>query len=99
MSVLGMANGLPMNNVEDYQDYISRLNDIPRYFNENIANMRNGIVTSFTLPKIVVEGILPTVQAQIYQDPTKSSLYKPFLKMNINIAVEQQEKLRTSAFK
>jgi uncharacterized protein (DUF885 family) len=97
MSVLGMSNGLPMNNVEDYQDYISRLNDIPRYFNENIANMRTGIETNFTLPKIVVEGILPTVQAQIYQDPTKSSLYKPFLKMNSNISVEQQEKLRKSA--
>jgi uncharacterized protein (DUF885 family) len=97
MSVLGMANGLPMNNVKDYQDYISRLNDIPRYFNENIANMRTGIETRFTLPKIVVEGILPTVQAQIYQDPTKSSLYKPFLKMNSNVSVEQQQKLRTSA--
>jgi uncharacterized protein (DUF885 family) len=97
MSVLNMADGLPMNSVKDYQDYIARLNDIPRYFNENITNMRAGIKTDFTLPKIVVAGILPTVQAQLYQDPTKSGLYEPFLTMASNISAENQEKLRFSA--
>jgi uncharacterized protein (DUF885 family) len=97
MSVLNMANGLPMNSVEDYQNYIARLNDIPRYFNENIANMRTGINTHFTLPKIVVEGILPTIEAQVYEDPTKSSLYQPFLKMSENIAADDQAKLKLAA--
>lgn len=97
LSVLNMSNGLVMNNIEDYQDYISRLNDIPRYFNENIINMRTGIETDFTLPKIVVEGILPTVQAQIYQDPTKSSLYKPFLNINNTISLANQTLLRAHA--
>jgi len=99
MSVLGMANGLPMNSIKDYQDYITRLNAIPRYFNENIDNMRTGIETKFTLPKIVVEGILPTVLAQVYKDPTNSSLYKPFLKISDTISPENQEKLRVSAKK
>lgn len=97
LSVLNMSNGLVMNNIEDYQDYISRLNDIPRYFNENIINMRTGIETDFTLPKIVVEGMLPTVQAQIYQDPTKSSLYKPFLNINNTISLANQTLLRAHA--
>ena len=92
MSVLNMANGLPMTSVKDYQDYISRLNDIPRYFNENIDNMRTGIKTNFTLPKIVVEGIFPTVMAQVYKDPTKSSLYKPFIKISGDISAENQIK-------
>jgi len=99
MSVLNMANGLPMTSVKDYQDYISRLNDIPRYFNENIDNMRTGIKTNFTLPKIVVEGIFPTVMAQVYKDPTKSSLYKPFIKISGDISAENQKKLRVSAKK
>jgi uncharacterized protein (DUF885 family) len=97
LSVLNMSNGLVMKSVEGYQDYIARLNDIPRYFNENITNMRKGIETNFTLPKIVVEGIIPTVQAQIYQDPTKSSLYKPFLKMKNTISEKNQIQLRSLA--
>ncbi|MFB1015654.1 MAG: DUF885 domain-containing protein, partial [Alteromonadaceae bacterium] len=99
MSVLNMANGLPMTSVKDYQDYISRLNDIPRFFNENVDNMRTGIKTNFTLPKIVVEGIFPTVMAQVYKDPTKSSLYKPFIKISGDISAESQKILRVSAKK
>jgi len=99
LGVLNMGNGLPMNTVKDYNDYIARLNEIPRYFNENIANMREGIDSRFTLPKIVVEGILPTVQAQIYEKPTDSSLYKPFLKMSSRLSNKEQEQLRESAKK
>ena len=97
LSVLSMGNGLVMSNTKDYQDYIARLNEIPRYFNENIENMHTGIETNFTLPKIVIEGILPTVKAQIYKDPTKSSLYKPFLKMNNTLSEETKAQLRASA--
>ena len=97
LQVLNMSNGLPMNTVKDYNDYIARINQIPRYFNENITNMREGIHSNFTLPKIVVRGILPTVQAQIYEKPTESSLYKPFLKMSTKISDKEQEQLRGSA--
>jgi len=97
LEVLSMSNGLPMNTAKDYNDYIARINEIPRYFNENITNMREGINTNFTLPKIVVEGILPTVQAQIYNKPTDSSLYKPFLKMSTKLSDKEQEQLRESA--
>jgi len=97
LQVLNMSNGLPMNTVKDYHDYIARINQIPRYFNENITNMREGIHSNFTLPKIVVRGILPTVQAQIYEKPTESSLYKPFLKMSTKISDKEQEQLRGSA--
>ena len=99
LQVLGMSNGLPMNTTKDYNDYIARINEIPRYFNENIANMREGIHSNFTLPKIVVEGIFPTVQVQIYDKPTDSSLYKPFLKMSTRISDQEQEQLRESAKK
>ena len=99
LEVLNMSNGLAMNTTKDYNDYIARLKQVPRYFNENITNMREGIKTNFTLPKIVVEGILPTVQAQIYEKPTDSSLYKPFLKMSTKLSNTEQEQLRESAKK
>jgi uncharacterized protein (DUF885 family) len=30
----------------EYEDYIARLNDVPRYFDENIANARSGMRAS-----------------------------------------------------
>jgi uncharacterized protein (DUF885 family) len=92
-----MSTGLPMNTTKDYNDYIARLHEIPRYFNENITNMREGINSNFTLPKVVVEGILPTIKAQIYANPIDSSLYTPFLKMSNKLSNKEQEQLRKSA--
>jgi len=97
MDVLGASNGVPMSTVEDYEDYIDRLHDVPRFFAENIKNMREGISTGFTLPKIVVEGVLPTIEAQLYDDPTESGLYAPFVNINASISHADQATLRLAA--
>jgi uncharacterized protein (DUF885 family) len=39
-----------------YRDYIALLGDIPRYFAENIANMRAGLARGFTSPRITLVG-------------------------------------------
>nr|WP_010131279.1 DUF885 domain-containing protein [Microbulbifer agarilyticus] len=94
-TALGASRGLNMPQVSDYEDYIKRLEDTGRFFDENIANMRAGIKDGFVLPKIVIEGIAPTVRAQVYVDPTKSSLYEPFKKFPESFA--EKDKLRLQA--
>ncbi|WP_250460384.1 DUF885 domain-containing protein [Microbulbifer litoralis] len=98
-SALDASNGLAMLRVGDYEDYIARINDFGRYFDENLANMRRGIEDGFVLPKIVVEGIAPTVRAQVYDDPTDSSLYEPFGKFPDSIPAKQQQRLRAAGKK
>ncbi|WP_444929236.1 DUF885 domain-containing protein [Microbulbifer sp. SSSA002] len=87
-------SGLAMRDIADYEDYIARIGEFGRYFDENIANMREGIRSGFVLPKIVVEGIAPTVRAQVYKDPRKSSLYTPFAEIPESIAPAEQKRLR-----
>ena len=74
--------GINMNTEEDYRDYIARIEEFPRYFNENIENMRQGMRDGFVLPKIIIGGVLPTVQAQVYDNPDDSSLADPILDIN-----------------
>lgn len=92
-SALDASSGLSMPKVADYRDYIARINDFGRYFDENIANMRTGIQDGFVLPKIVVRGIAPTVRAQVYKDPTQSSLYEPFKKFPASFSKAEQQQL------
>ena len=92
-SALDASSGLAMSKVADYKDYIARLHDFGRYFDENIANMRTGIQDGFVLPKIVVQGIAPTVRAQVYKDPTQSSLYQPFKKFPASFSQAEQQQL------
>ncbi len=85
--------GVPMNTEEDYRDYIARIEEFPRYFEENIENMRQGIRDGFVLPKIVIDGVLPTVQAQVYDNPDQSSLADPILNINDRLPADLQSQL------
>jgi uncharacterized protein (DUF885 family) len=96
-SALDASSGLSMPKVADYQDYIARINDFGRYFDENIANMHTGIKDGFVLPKIVVQGIAPTVRAQVYSDPTQSSLYEPFKTLPAAFSQSEQQQLQQAA--
>lgn len=98
-SALDASSGLSMHTVQDYRDYISRIKDFGRYFDENIANMRLGVKDGFVLPKIVVQGIAPTVRALVYSDPTKSSLYEPFSKLPASLSKAEQQQLQQDARK
>ncbi|WGL15219.1 DUF885 domain-containing protein [Microbulbifer bruguierae] len=93
-AALDASSGLNMPKVSDYEDYIKRIKDFGRYFDENLANMRVGIKDGFVLPKIVVEGIAPTVRAQVYDDPTKSSLYEPFQNLPENFSSTDKRRLQ-----
>lgn len=92
-SALRSSFGVQMNTIEDYQSYISRLQEFPRYFQENIDNMREGMQTGFVLPKIVIDGVLPTVQAQVYDDPEQSSLFEPFNSVNDSLTPAQKSEV------
>lgn len=78
MNALTASNGIRMESADDYRDYLARLEDIPRYFDENIDNMRRGAETGFVLPDIVIAGVLPTLESQIKEDPEDSSFFDPF---------------------
>ncbi len=93
------SKGLAMPTVKDYEDYLKRLADFDRYFNENIANMREGIKTGFVLPRIVVTGIAPTVRAQVYKNPEDSSLYQPFTQMPANFSAKDKARLAAAGKK
>jgi len=64
---------------KDYQLYLAKLQQIPRYFTQNIGWMRKGLEVGLTQPKAVLEGYQDSITAYIVDDATKSEFYKPFL--------------------
>src|SRR4029077_3945531 len=49
-----LADNQPLSNGADYHRYLARLADIPRYFDEHMDLMREGIRTGYTVPTIVM---------------------------------------------
>ncbi len=87
----------PLENVAEYERYISRMREIPRYFDENIANMRDGLKRGFTVPRATLDGRDASVASFIVDDPAKSGFYEPFKTMPATIPAAEQERLRKDA--
>ena len=62
----------------DYDNYIARLRDVPRYFRENIANMRQGMKEGFVLPAEILPGISSVIAGAQYARAEDSPFWIPF---------------------
>jgi uncharacterized protein (DUF885 family) len=62
----------------DYESYIARLRAFPAYVGQQIANMREGLRTGFTLPRVVLDGYDVTIRTHVVDDPEKSVFFAPF---------------------
>lgn len=82
---------------DDYRAYISQLRDIPRYFRDQIANMRAGLKRGFTPPKVTLTGRDASVAAVVDAKPDENLFYTPFKDMASSVAPADQEKLRAEA--
>ena len=81
----------------DYEAYISRLKDLPRYLAEHTRNLEQGIDENFMLPKVVLDGLLPTFTAIITEDMAENTFYQPFLTMNDLLSDREVKALRKKA--
>ncbi|REK17461.1 MAG: DUF885 domain-containing protein [Planctomycetota bacterium] len=68
---------VPLNSVEDYDNYIARLAAFDQYVDDHIELMREGIKQQVTLPSVVLDDIDQVLEAQIVDDPTQSALFDP----------------------
>ncbi|HEX7988998.1 MAG TPA: DUF885 family protein, partial [Stenotrophomonas sp.] len=87
-----------MKTAEDYRNYIARLNDVPRYFDQQMVNMRAGLARGFSVPRAVLEGrdVSISTVAEL-KDPTESPLYEPLKKLPNSIPAAEQAKLQADA--
>ncbi|HYR09227.1 MAG TPA: DUF885 domain-containing protein [Longimicrobium sp.] len=73
-----LADNVPLNNTEDYENYIARLNAFRGWVGQHVALMREGVRTGMVLPSVSLTGIEETIQPHIVADPAQSLLWAPF---------------------
>ena len=83
---------------QDFETYLARLSQIPRFFEQNIHWMKKGLETGLTQPKAVLNGYEDSISTYIVDDVTQSEFYKPFLTNSASLsesdfyALQQQAK-------
>lgn len=99
-SDLGFMADRPLKNANEAHNYVARLNDVPRYFDEEIVNMRAGIKRGFTVPRAVLDGRDVSISTVAEANsPEDSNFYKPFKQLPANIPAEEQQQLRADCAK
>ena len=95
---LASVDDKPLRSEQEYRNYLSELSEVPRYFDQQIANMQAGEARGFTPPKVTLEGrdasIATIAEAKRAED---TSFWAPFKTMPANIPADRQEALRAEA--
>ena len=92
-----MYESMPFRTTEDYELYLSRLNAVEPFFTQNIDNMRAGLADGFTQPRVILDGIVPSISGAIVDDPEDSIFFTPFLGIPEFISGEDADRLRAQA--
>ena len=71
---------LSFESTKDYDDYISRLKQLPRLFDQNIIQMRKGMAEGLMPPKILLEQVVTQADGIAKTAPEKSPFAHPFEK-------------------
>ena len=85
---------VPLDTAADYDNYLSRLNQWPRYVDEQIALMRSGIERGMTQPRAVLDGIEDTMAAHVVDDAAQSVFWEPFDRFPRSVPVPEHDRLQ-----
>lgn len=82
MAIMGSGQSAqPFRNVQDYENWLGRIDDFDVLMRQIETNLDEGIKRGVTLPKIIVERIIPQLDAHVVDDVTQSIFWQPIVNM------------------
>ncbi|HEY2344914.1 MAG TPA: DUF885 domain-containing protein [Xanthomonadaceae bacterium] len=93
----GLAEVLPFATVQNYRDWLKRMDAVPTLVDQSIALMQEGVREHNTPPKVLLERARGQIAAQVVDDPAKSPFYRPFLKFPDAIPAADRAQLQAEA--
>lgn len=92
-----LDRGRGFTKVEEYEAYIARMRDVPRYFGEHIANARAGLARGFSVPRVTLDGRDASIAAYVVEDPEQSPFWRPFADMPPRFSADDTARLKEDA--
>ena len=80
--------------VKDYEDYIARLKQLPRLFDQNIAQMQKGMADGLMPPKILLEQVVTQANGIATTPAEQSPFTHPFDKFPDSVPDADRKRLR-----
>ncbi len=85
----------PLKTVENYRNYLKRLEKLPVWIDQAIVNMRAGMERGIVPPKALIESGLPSLKALTTKDLDKSAFNLAIGNFPVTFTVAEKEKIAT----
>jgi len=85
---------VPLFTVDDYENYIARLDAFPTYVGQQIANMRKGLERGMTLPKVTLKGYEKSISGHVVGRASDSVFWAPFESFPTGVPATEHARLR-----
>ena len=93
----GAGTGVqPFATTKDYENWLKRAGDFPKWVDQAIVNMRQGAQKGVVQPRVLMEKVLPQLEALIVEDPKQALFYKPVEKFPPGVPASEHERLRAA---
>jgi uncharacterized protein (DUF885 family) len=93
---LEMLSLTPFNNVKDYDDYLSRLHQIPKALDQVTGNMRQGMKDRLMPPRYLLQKVAAQAKEISETNAEASPFATPLNKFPAGISDSDQKRLRTA---
>jgi uncharacterized protein (DUF885 family) len=95
---MGSGSGTqPFKTVEDYDNFLGRVNGFVSWMAQAQVNMREGISRGLTQPRILMERVVPQLESQLVSPVEESDFYKPISAMPDSFSESDRDRL-TAAY-
>ena len=96
-AVMGSGQSVqPFATVSDYENFLSRADDLIEYLDQAIINMRIGVERGVVQPRVVMEKVVPQLRAHVVDDAATSIFYGPVSNMPADFSAEDRARLTTA---
>jgi uncharacterized protein (DUF885 family) len=89
-----LVTTLSFESVKDYEDYVSRLGQMPRLLEQTVVQMRKGMNDKLMPPRFLLEKVVDQCNAVASQEPEKSPFAQPLFAFPKSISESDQKRLR-----
>lgn len=86
----------PFESVADYENFLKRVDGFTGWVEQAIANMRKGIEAGVVQPAILMERVIPQLEAHIVETPADSLFYRPVAEFPDAVPEAERARLRAA---
>lgn len=89
----GLVSLLPFSTVKDYEDYVARLRQLPRAFDQTVEQMRKGMRDRLMPPRILLTQVASQTESIARQRPEDSPFAEPVKKFPAGFSEADRRRL------